>query len=72
MNLRPPESKDPSKIDPIRIVVKDGKVFTLDNRRLKAFQDAGINIPFRKLDKIPKRQKSKFSTINEGVDITVR
>jgi hypothetical protein len=52
--------------------VKDGKVFTLDNRRLKAFQDAGIPIPFEKLDAIPKREMFKFTTVNDGIDIVVR
>jgi len=63
---------DPSTIPSIRIVVKDGKVFTLDNRRLRAFQEAGIDIPFKKLDSIPKRDLDKFSTIYEGVDIIIR
>lgn len=63
---------DPSTIEPIRIAVKDGKVFTLDNRRLKAFRDAGIPIPYKKLDSIPKREMFKFSTTNDGIDIFVR
>jgi hypothetical protein len=63
---------DPSTIPPIRIVVKDGKVFTLDNRRLKAFQDAGIDIPFVKLDSIPKGEFFKFTTKNDGVSISIR
>ena len=63
---------DPSTIPPIRIVVKDGKVFTLDNRRLRAFQEAGIDIPFERLDSIPKSELFKFTTKNDGVDIIIR
>ena len=47
-------------------------VFTLDNRRLKAFQDAGIEVPFVKLDDIPKRELFKFTTKNEGISIVIR
>ena len=63
---------DPTSINPIRIVEKDGKIFTLDNRRLFSFQQANIDIPFQKLDHIPKRQKFKFSTGNDGVDIEIK
>ena len=63
---------DPSTIPPIRIVVKDGKVFTLDNRRLRAFQEAGIDIPFERLDSIPKSELFKFTTKTDGVDIIIR
>ncbi|WP_146118745.1 hypothetical protein [Blastopirellula marina] len=63
---------DPSSIPPIRIVLKDGKVFTLDNRRLRAFQEAGIDVPFERLDAIPKRELFKFTTKNVGVDIIIR
>ena len=34
----------PDDFPPIRIFKKDGKIYTLDNRRLKVFQDAGIKI----------------------------
>jgi len=63
---------DPSTIPTIHIVVKDGKFFTLDNRRLKAFQEAGIDIPYTKLDSIPRGERFKFRTKDEGVDIRVR
>lgn len=51
---------------------KDGKTYTLDNRRLYSFQRAEIDIPFQKLDQIPKRQQFKFTTENYGVDIFVK
>jgi len=33
--------------DPIRLVAKDGKLWTLDNRRLLVFSQAGFRVPFR-------------------------
>jgi hypothetical protein len=63
---------DPASIKPIRIVEKDGMIFTLDNRRLYSFQQAEIDIPFQKMDQIPKRQQFKFTTENSGVDIFVK
>jgi RHS repeat-associated protein len=63
---------DTSAIPPIRIVVKDGKVFTLDNRRLKAFQEAGVPIRYEKLEAIPKSEMFKFTTDCDGMTIVVR
>jgi hypothetical protein len=34
-------------VEPIRLVIRDGKLFTLDNRRLAAFQQAGMRVPYR-------------------------
>jgi nucleoid-associated protein YgaU len=69
-------SVDPSAIAPIRLVEKDGMIFTLDNRRLVAFQSAyeqaGLDIPYQKLDAIPKSQLFKFTTQNNGVTIRIR
>lgn len=62
----------PSKVKPIRIVNKDRKIYTLDNRRLKAFQDAEIKVPYKKLKKIPNKEKSKFTTKVNGVSIRIR
>jgi hypothetical protein len=63
---------NPSSIKPVRIVEKDGQIYSLDNRRLHGFQEADIDIPFTKLDAIPKRQQFKFDTPNEGTSIIVR
>jgi hypothetical protein len=63
---------DSSTVPPIRIVPKEGQVYTLDNRRLKAFQDAGVPIPYERLQSIPKRELFKFTTQNEGVHIVIR
>ena len=61
-----------SDVDPIRIVEKDGLIYSLDNRRLKAFQDAGLPIQYEKLDNIPENELRKFTTKNEGVSVRVR
>lgn len=63
---------DPNEFPPVRLVEKDDSVFTLDNRRLKVFQDAEVDIPFVKLDSIPKDQQFKFTTQNQGESIKVR
>ncbi|HLA57368.1 MAG TPA: RHS repeat-associated core domain-containing protein, partial [Puia sp.] len=57
------------EIPPIRLVEKDNMIFTLDNRRLKAYQEAGVDIPYVKLDKVPTEELDKFSTKNNGVSI---
>ncbi len=63
---------DPATIPPIRIVERDGMIFSLDNRRLKTFQEAGIPIRYVKLDKMPKGELYKFTTKNDGASIVVR
>jgi hypothetical protein len=53
-------SIDPASVAPIRIVEKDGMIYTLDNRRLygfqQAYEQAGLDIPFQKLDSVPSQQ----------------
>ncbi len=58
----------------IRITEKDGKIFSLDNRRLKAFQDAGVDINYEKVDynSLSKKDLNKFTTTNNGSSIQVR
>jgi len=63
---------NPATIDPIRIVERDSKIFTLDNRRLYGFQGADVPIPYQKLDAIPKRELFKFTTTNDGTSIIIR
>ncbi|MEC3881428.1 hypothetical protein [Parapedobacter sp. 10938] len=62
----------PDAVGPIRIVEKDGLIYTLDNRRLKAFQDAGIPVNYQKLDAIPPSEQFKFTTTNQGASIEIR
>jgi len=37
----------PADIEPIRLVEREGKLITIDNRRLEAFRRAGVEIPTR-------------------------
>ena len=61
-------------IPPIRVFEKDGKIYTLDNRRLKVFQEAEVPIRIQKAtakevaDELP----GKFSTVTDGLTIKVR
>lgn len=66
------KSINPSSVSPIRIVDKEGMIFTLDNRRLYAFQKAGVEIPYQKLDAVPRSQLFKFTTVNDGTSILIR
>ena len=64
---------DPNSIDPIRIFEKDGEMFSLDNRRLKAFQDAWKDIPFVKASSDEVFNESwKFTTKNGWTSITFK
>ena len=63
---------NPATISSVRIFQHDGKIFTLDNRRLYSFEQAGTDIPYQKLDAIPKRELFKFTTTNDGTSIIIR
>lgn len=63
---------DSSSIAPIRIVQWEDGIYTLDNRRLYAFQQAGKPVRFIKLEAVPKRETFKFTTNNSGKEISVR
>ncbi|MBO9507712.1 MULTISPECIES: hypothetical protein [Thalassospira] len=65
------------KVDPSQAVRNGGHVvaagvYTLDNRRLYAFKQAGVNIRCTKVDPIPNDQRFKFTTDNDGTAIVVR
>jgi len=60
------------KMQPIRIVEKNDMIFTLDNRRLYAYQMADKEIPYVKLEKIPRKELKKFTTQNNGTSVIVR
>jgi hypothetical protein len=63
----------PKDVPSIRLVERDGKLFTLDNRRLAAFQKAGVDVPYRMAT--PKEVATdafKFTTQNEGISIRIR
>ncbi|MDN4092515.1 hypothetical protein [Brevibacillus agri] len=65
---------NPNDIPVIEIFELDGKIYTLDNRRLFVFQQAGINIRYVKasLEKVMSQSSWKFTTINDGASIKVR
>ncbi|MCA2175028.1 hypothetical protein LDL08_02405 [Nonomuraea glycinis] len=65
----------PHDLDPIRLVERDGKLYTLDNRRLVAYQQAGLDsVPHRMATpaEIRKEWRKKFTTETDGVGIKIR
>jgi hypothetical protein len=56
-----------SSIPPIRLVERDGLLFTLDNRRLAAFSAAGRPVPYRMATEaeIAKEWAKKFTTTEQ-------
>ena len=57
----------------IRIFEKDGKLYTLDNRRLYVAQQAGVKVNYIWATEAEiKRESFKFTTINDGISIQVR
>ncbi|HEY9131562.1 MAG TPA: hypothetical protein VIM98_07365 [Dyella sp.] len=51
-------------------------IYTLDNHRLygfqQAYEQAGFDIPYQKLDSVPSQQLFKFTTQNDGTSILIR
>ena len=63
----------PYDVPAIRIFERDGKLFTLDNRRLEAFRRAGVDVPVRMATPQEMAEESwKFTTHNDGVSIRIR
>ena len=63
----------PEEVSPLRLVEKDGLLFTLDNRRLEAFRRAGVPIPWRMATpEEAATQQWKFTTTNHGISVRVR
>ncbi|MCC9624680.1 DUF637 domain-containing protein [Thalassospira sp. MA62] len=67
-------SIDPSSLPPIRTFDVNGQLFSLDNRRLYAYQQAGLDVPTTPATaaEIARDSRFKFSTVNGGLDIAVR
>jgi hypothetical protein len=62
-----------SDIPAVRLVERDGLLYTLDNRRLEAFRRAGVEIPYRMATpEEVAREAWKFTTRNAGETIRVR
>jgi hypothetical protein len=59
---------------PIRLVENDGGLYTLDNRRLVAFGDAGVAVPYRmaSASEIAREWDTKFTTKTGGLSIQLR
>jgi hypothetical protein len=58
----------PEDIPPVRLVEKEGLLFTLDNRRLEAFRRAGVEIPWRMATSEEMTSEAwKFTTTNRGI-----
>lgn len=57
----------------IRVFEHDGKIYSLDNRRLKAFQEADISIRTKPAtaDEIA-NEAFKFTSKNDGISIRIR
>ena len=64
---------DPNSIPPIRVFEVDNQLVTLDNRRLYAYQKAGITINVQPATAAEIANDSfKFTTKNGGTEIEVR
>lgn len=60
---------------PIRIFNQDGKIYSLDNRRLEVFKQAGVSkIPYQRAteQELTKELPYKFTTTNDGISIKIR
>ena len=64
---------DPMTLPEICLVERDGKLYSLDNRRLYAAQQAGVSVPYRMAtpDEI-REERYKFTTLNDGISVEVR
>jgi len=61
-------------VEPVRIVEKDGMIWTLDHRRLIAFREAGVHIPYRKVKwkDLRGRDLDKVTTKDTGMSLVVK
>ena len=63
----------PHNVPAIRVFERDGKLFTLDNRRLEAFRRAGVHVPVRMATPQEIAEEAwKFTTPNDGESIRIR
>lgn len=63
----------PEDIPPLRLVEREGQLFTLDNRRLEAFRRAGLPVPWQMAtaEEIA-TEDWKFTTTNGGTSVRIR
>lgn len=63
----------PDGVPAIRLIERDGKLYTFDNRRLEAFRRANLSVPYRMAtQEEAEAEQWKFTTQNDGVSIRVR
>jgi filamentous hemagglutinin len=63
----------PHDVPAIRIFERNGKLYTLDNRRLEAFRRAGVDVPVQMATSQEIAEEAwKFTTPNEGLSIRIR
>jgi hypothetical protein len=63
----------PEDVEPLRLVEREGVLYTLDNRRLEAFRRAGIQIPWRMAtEEEIVTENWKFTTTNHGLAVRIR
>jgi hypothetical protein len=64
---------EPEDLPPLRLVLRRGQWFTLDNRRLEAFRRAGLPIHWREATAAELEAEAwKFTTKNAGVSVHIR
>lgn len=64
---------DPSSVPGIRVFQRNGEWFSLDNRRLVAFQQAGVDVPYRLATPAEIAAEAwKLTTTNGGTSIQIR
>jgi hypothetical protein len=66
----------PTDVRPIRVVEMDGKLYSLDNRRLVAFKNAGVDgVPIHRVSlddpKVAREFRAKFNPIEGGTKIVI-
>lgn len=64
----------PADIPPIRLVSREGKLYSLDNRRLETFRRAASSIPYRMATRAEADREfaRKFDTTTDGLTVKVR
>jgi hypothetical protein len=65
----------PDVVPPVRLVMRDGRLFALDNRRLEAFRRAKMEVPYRMATAEEAElaaKHGKFSTLNDGMSVRIR
>uniref|UniRef100_UPI001E5C87C7 hypothetical protein n=1 Tax=Nocardiopsis sp. CNT312 TaxID=1137268 RepID=UPI001E5C87C7 len=63
----------PTELPTVRLTVRNGDIYTLDDRRLVAFQKSGVPMPFRMATAEEAASEAwKFTTQNRGRSILVR